>query len=53
MQHCLDDILMEKAKCWEDSYTRKAGVRSKTFPGVAKAMATQWGAYVEKEITNS
>ena len=42
-----------KAKCWEDSYTRKAGVRSKTFPGVAKAMATQWGAYVEKEITNS
>ena len=32
-----------KAKCWEDSTTRSAKVRSKTFPGVALAMATQWG----------
>jgi hypothetical protein len=32
-----------KAKCWEDTYTRDGGVRSKTFPGVAKAMAEQWG----------
>lgn len=32
-----------KAKCWEDTYTRDSGVRSKTFSGIAKAMAEQWG----------
>ncbi len=32
-----------KIKCWEDTYTRSAKVRSKTFPGIAKAMAEQWG----------
>lgn len=32
-----------KAKCWEDSFSRDGGVRSKTFPGIAKAMAEQWG----------
>lgn len=32
-----------KSKTWEDSYSRDAGVRSKTFPGIAKAMADQWG----------
>jgi hypothetical protein len=32
-----------KAKTWEDCFSRDANVRSKTFPGVAKAMAKQWG----------
>ncbi len=32
-----------KARCWEDTYTRSAKVRSKTFTSVAKAMAEQWG----------
>ena len=32
-----------KNKTWEDCSTRSAKIRSKTFPGVAKAMATQWG----------
>ena len=32
-----------KRKTWEDSYSRDASVRSKTFPGIAKAMAEQWG----------
>lgn len=32
-----------KAKCWEDTSTRDPGERSKTFPGIAKAMAEQWG----------
>lgn len=32
-----------KAKCWEDTYSRDAGVRSKTFPGISRAMAEQWG----------
>lgn len=32
-----------KAKVWEDTYSRDAGIRSKTFPGIAKAMAEQWG----------
>ena len=32
-----------KVKVWEDQYSRDGGVRSKTFPGIAKAMAEQWG----------
>lgn len=32
-----------KARTWEDTYSRKADIRSKTFPGIAKAMAKQWG----------
>lgn len=32
-----------KARTWEDTYSRSAKVRSKTFPGVAYAMAVQWG----------
>lgn len=32
-----------KARTWEDTYSRKASVRSKTFPGIARAMAEQWG----------
>lgn len=32
-----------KARTWEDSYSRSAKVRSKTFPGIAQAMAEQWG----------
>lgn len=32
-----------KAKCWEDTYSRDGGVRSKTFSGIAAAMAEQWG----------
>ena len=32
-----------KTRTWEDTYSRKASVRSKTFYGVAKAMAEQWG----------
>ena len=32
-----------KVLTWEDTYSRSARVRSKTFPGIAKAMAEQWG----------
>lgn len=32
-----------KARTWEDTYSRSAKIRSKTFPGIAKAMAEQWG----------
>lgn len=32
-----------KARTWEDSYVHSAKDRSKTFPGIAKAMAEQWG----------
>lgn len=33
-----------KAKTWEDQVTKdRASVRSKTFPGIARAMAEQWG----------
>ena len=32
-----------KAKCWEDFCVSSAKERSKTFKGVAKAMAEQWG----------
>ena len=33
-----------KTKTWEDTYSRNAVIRSKTFPGIAKAMAEQWGS---------
>lgn len=36
-----------KAKTWEDCFSRKANVRSKTFPGIAEAMAEQWGGAFE------
>lgn len=32
-----------KVRTWEDSFSRSAKVRSKTFPGIARAMAEQWG----------
>lgn len=34
-----------KTPCWEDKVSGKnrAKIRSKTFPGIAKAMAEQWG----------
>lgn len=32
-----------KARTWEDTYSRSRKVRSKTFPGIAEAMAEQWG----------
>lgn len=33
-----------KARCWEEMVKGdRATVRSKTFPGIAKAMAEQWG----------
>ena len=37
-----------KNKTWEDSISRDAGVRSVTFPGIAKAMADQWGGINEE-----
>lgn len=30
-------------RTWEDTFSRSGVIRSKTFPGVAKAMAEQWG----------
>lgn len=30
----------------------RAKLRSKTFPGIAKAMAEQWGDFIEKELEN-
>ena len=33
-----------KSKNWTDSFTRSAEIRSKTFPGVARAFAEQWGS---------
>ena len=32
-----------KARTWEDTYSRSGKARSKTFPGIARAMAEQWG----------
>lgn len=33
----------EKKRYFTDAYTRNAHIRSKTFPGIAQAMADQWG----------
>lgn len=32
-----------KSRTWEDTFSRSGKVRSKTFPGIAQAMAEQWG----------
>ena len=42
----------EKSKIipWNDPRTKK--IRSKTFPGIAKAMAEQWGDYL-MEVNNN
>ncbi len=37
-----------KARTWEDTFSRSGKVRSKTFSGVANAMAEQWGDYITK-----
>lgn len=42
-----------KARTWEDSASRRADVRSRTFPSIAKAMAEQWGKYIEDHTSNS
>lgn len=31
-----------KNRTWEDTYSRDPKIRSKTFPGIARAMAEQW-----------
>ena len=38
-----------KNRTWEDTFTRSAKVRSKTFPGIARAMAEQWTSYILSE----
>ena len=37
-----------KVRTWEDTYSRSGKVRSKTFPGIARAMAEQWGGLCER-----
>lgn len=32
-----------KSRTWEDTFSRSGKIRSKTFPGIARAMAEQWG----------
>lgn len=42
-----------KSICWEERITTdRARNRSKTFPGVARAMAEQWAGVCEKEADN-
>lgn len=38
-----------KARTWEDTYSRSAKTRSKTFHGIAKAMAEQWAGDTTQE----
>ena len=35
-------LLSGKNRTWEDTYSRNPKERSKTFPGIAKAMVEQW-----------
>ncbi len=39
------------ADAWHLPKEERSRIRSKTFPGIAKAMAEQWSAYIEKEDT--
>ncbi len=36
------------AKAWGLSREESSKIRSKTFPGIAKAMATQWGSIIKQ-----
>lgn len=38
-----------KNRTWEDAYSRSGKIRSKTFPGIARAMAEQWGGDPNRE----
>lgn len=38
-----------KNRTWEDTYSRSAKVRSKTFSGIARAMAEQWGGDIRDD----
>ena len=39
---------MKKARKYVKHLKKRASIRSKTFPGIAKAMATQWSEYLTK-----
>lgn len=41
-----------KTPCWEDQIkgSDRARIRSKTFPGIARAMAEQWGGDIRTEV---
>ena len=39
-----------KAYTWEDTFSKNPGIRSKTFPGIAKAMASQWAGQAESQM---
>lgn len=41
-----------KVKTWEDQFSRSGKIRSKTFPGIARAMAEQWGGDIRKDDDN-
>ena len=42
-----------KSICWEETVsTDRARNRSKTFPGIARAMAEQWGCAKSGEASN-
>ena len=50
----------DKSKAYQQSDKYKArrkvyylSIRSKTFPGIAKAMANQWGNFVEDKLTKN
>lgn len=40
--------IVAESKSWTDVH-RSPNIRSKTFPGIAKAMADQWGPLLEEE----
>lgn len=41
-----------KAYTWEDTFSRNPGVRSKTFSGIARAMAEQWSEQISINAIN-
>ena len=48
---CQGEKCKGKAIGWCEGYTggNRSRGRSKTFPGIARAMAEQWGGHIEKE----
>jgi hypothetical protein len=41
--YAIDNTKRKKKRYFADGYTRNQKMRSKTFPGIAKAMAQRWG----------
>ena len=48
--HFIDKAELKQSTWREPPSKERQAIRSKTFPGIARAMATQWGDYILNEV---